>query len=459
MDSVGYCGDRSLSPLSLFLRTRLGPGAAVGMGRETRLGDWLLPLAGWGFIVLLGWLGRYLPRIIGAAGVNSGANLPIQTGKAPPAKSPWPILLPMLYIGLGFALSWLAVIFWGKAGRLFPPLLLIVVIRGCQLFPWRGRLGVAFVALSSFVAQQYLTLLRLLPLIGPRRGGDGFGPPGFGHRERQLPEELLRSIKLDALINASLLFGLVLGFVLLLVGALLQEQRSRQQLAEANQQLRHYSLRIEDQATLQERSRIAREIHDSVGHCLTAQSIQLENVALRLGPAGPAPGPDPDRELAQQHLEAARRLGREALQSVRQAVSRLRIHPLQGRSLDSAIARLVEDFQAHSGIALGVQLDVPQNLSQDVAIVLYRIAQEGLTNLTKHSQASGAQLVLQATPRAAPRTIQLRITDNGVGFEPSQNTTGFGLQSMAERAAAVGGQFRLTSAPGQGCTLELTVPL
>jgi signal transduction histidine kinase len=88
------------------------------------------------------------------------------------------------------------------------------------------------------------------------------------------------------LLSYALLFGLSLAFVLLLMNALLTERQSREKIVSANEQLRQYALRIEDQATLQERNRIARDIHDSLGHSLTALNLQLET-ALKLWSVDP----------------------------------------------------------------------------------------------------------------------------------------------------------------------------
>lgn len=441
---LGIAAIAALSPLSILLRARAVRALPMGGDRLEQLRGslWLVLVC----ITLLGLLGRRLPLPLPIRAVSESFR-PLERlrgpGDRPAFGSPPSPLWPSLYIALGFGISWLAVLSGGQGSRLFPPLLLIVVIRGCLLFPWRGRWVVASVALTSFVTMQYLALQRFRPLGIPLEHLPR--PPGA----RRLPEAVVRSLMINTMVNSAVLFALVLGFVLLLVSALLNEKQSRQQLAQANQQLRRYSLRIEDQAALQERSRIAREIHDSVGHCLTAQSIQLENVALVLSAMTPNP------TQASQHLEAARRLGREALQSVRQAVGRLRVHPLQGQSLTQALEKLILEFQQHSSIALTSHIQLRDALPQDVAIVLYRIVQEGLTNLTKHSHATQAQLQLEQDAQG----IRLSLADDGDGFDLAQNTTGFGLQSMAERAAAVQGQFRLVSSPGQGCRLELAVPV
>lgn len=451
---LGIAVISSLSPLSLRLRGL--PGRELsGQGMAWLLGMSLLSLL---CVVALGLMGVRLP--LGPAGLQETSELGasqvggwvgnvevtgLRRHKAHMLHRRGRMVLPIFYVTLGFVLSWLAIMLSGRGTVLFPPLLLIVVTRGCVIFPRVGRWFVAGTALMSFIAMQYLALQRVrfwgTPLDRlPRLPG-----------ARRLPEELVHNLRLNAMVNVTLLFGLVLGFVLLLVGALIQEERSRQKLAQANQQLRRYSLRIEDQAALQERSRIAREIHDTVGHCLTAQSIQLENAALQLeSRAGQA-----EATQVAEHLNTARRLGREALQNVRQAVARLRVHPLKGQSLEQAVNKLVQEFQQHNSIQLESRLDLQVTPSQDIAIVLYRILQEGLTNLTRHSNATVAQLDIYRDAQG----LHLRLSDDGRGFEPSQNTTGFGLQSMSERAAAVQGRFKLLSAPGEGCRLELDLPL
>ena len=90
-----------------------------------------------------------------------------------------------------------------------------------------------------------------------------------------------------------------------------------------------------------------------------------------------------------------------------------------------------------------------------MSLVLYRIIQEALTNISKHSQASLVRLKLKETEQM----IQLTIDDNGRGFEPTANITGFGLQSMRERTEALNGNFRLTSNPQQGCHIKVEIPL
>lgn len=352
----------------------------------------------------------------------------------PPAR-----LLQVGYIALGFALCWLIALLGGRGMSAFPALLLIVVMRGCLLFPWGGRVLVAAFAYGSFLLLQVMMLLELRPLGVPL----GRSLPRLAQR---LPPDLLRSVVVGVTVNGALLFGMVLVFVLLLVSTVVAEYRNRQELAIANQRLRDYALVVENQATLHERNRIAREIHDSVGHALAAQSIQLENVAVTLE--------NQQMEVAAQHLKKARQLGRDALQSVRQSVAALRTDPLKHQPLPRAIATLIHEFKRNHTIPITAHLPDTLTLPDEQKTALYRITQEALTNIAKHSHAHQIQVHLA---QHATQT-SLSIQDDGQGFDPAANTTGFGLQSMRERTAALGGSFNLTSQPGQGCHIRVTIP-
>ena len=159
--------------------------------------------------------------------------------------------MPQLYAIAGLVISWLAIAFIDRGERVFPALLLVVVIRACLLFSWSGRIFVAILAYCSFLALQIMAVMRInllgMPLGRPL-------PPGL----RRLPPEELRRIWFGFAFNSSLLFALVLVFVLLLVGAVLAEYESRNKLAKAHRRLREYAMQAENRATLQERNRIAR---------------------------------------------------------------------------------------------------------------------------------------------------------------------------------------------------------
>lgn len=337
------------------------------------------------------------------------------------------------YLATNIGLSWLAALLTFRGERILLALLLIVVIRGCLLLGWGGRIAIAFVAYGSYLAMQLMSWLRVSPF------GIPLGRP-IPRMLRRLPPEEARRVLFGLAFNSALLFALVIAFVLLLVSAVLAEHESQTKLKSANQQLRQYALKIENQAILQERNRIAREIHDSVGHYLTAQSIQLENTALFI---------TSDTAKAQHHLQTARQLGKEALSSIRTSVATLRNR--NKRSLSDNLKKLIARLEADTQLKIDAAIE-PLNLPVETNTALYRIATEALTNVIKHSQATKVNLKLHSIPKA----IELVISDNGCGFDPAQNTTGFGIQGMRERAAALNGDLQLVSYPGR-TTITVTL--
>jgi signal transduction histidine kinase len=230
-------------------------------------------------------------------------------------------------------------------------------------------------------------------------------------------------------------------FVTVFTKALLDEALARDALGEAHQQLREYAAQIETLATTVERNRLAREIHDSVGHYFTTINIQLEAARAIL---------DEDPARARSTLEKVQMLTREGLGQIRNSVAALRTLPTENRSLPEALAELVRASQAEGGaITLNVIGTLPP-LSSHLKFMLYRVAQEGLTNARKHAHAEHIEITLDGTN---PHTVKLRIKDNGVG---SVNATGgFGLLGVRERVLALDGQLRIVSTPGEGFLLEV----
>ncbi|UKP00261.1 sensor histidine kinase [Nostoc sp. UHCC 0870] len=331
-------------------------------------------------------------------------------------------LVKIIYTACGISLIFITGLFGGRADRLFPFLYIILVIRSCLIFQLPGRLSVTFVSFTLFLT----TLLYRIPRY-------------------PLPPQAQEKFRFFTL-SLALVFGLSLVFVLILMNTVLSERESREKLAIANEKLRQYALRIENQATLEERNRIAREIHDSLGHSLTALNLQLET-ALKLYQANP--------DKAQSFLARAKELGSKALQDVRQSVSTMRSNPLQDKSLAQAIDILAEDFQRSNNILLNRQINLEYSLSTEVNTAIYRIIQESLTNISKHARATEVNLEIIINRGSLYITIQ----DNGRGFDLEQNTTGFGLQSMRDRALSLGGKFTINSAFGCGCQITVDIPL
>ncbi len=252
----------------------------------------------------------------------------------------------------------------------------------------------------------------------------------------------------------AIVFGLVFLFLHLLVDAVLAERRGQEQLSAANHQLRQYALQVEELATVRERNRIARDIHDSLGHSLTVFNIHI-SAALRLLHADPAE--------AEALLKEVKQLGTQALQDVRESVSLLRTDPLQGRSIAEAIESLITEFQRATGIAPTYRLEIDRPLSAELNFTLYRLIQESLTNICKHAAATEVAIGIQQSATAIRAIVQ----DNGKGFDlvrvasalPNRYPAGFGLQGMHERTLALAGELQVKTAPGRGCHIQAIFPL
>lgn len=189
-----------------------------------------------------------------------------------------------------------------------------------------------------------------------------------------------------------------------------------------------------------ERRRIARELHDEIGQSLTVVLLNLKHAADR--------APDDLRE----ELRGVQESVRASLDEVGQVARRLRPGVLEDLGLQSALNALSSDFSQSSGVPVTRRVDPAlPTLSEDVELVLYRIAQEGLTNAARHAHASRVELSLIARPGG----VELRITDNGRG---GVRHDGAGIRGMRERAMLVGARLTVTSPQGGGTDVRLTVP-
>lgn len=201
---------------------------------------------------------------------------------------------------------------------------------------------------------------------------------------------------------------------------------------------------------VEERYRLAREIHDTLGQGLAAILLRLESADALLEAGG---GPEQVRRTVRQTLD----LARANLEEARRSVLDLRAAPLEGRTLAEALAGLAEEVSKREG--LRVRFEVTgggRPLPVRVEAGLYRIAQEALTNAVQHAGARQGVVRLVTTPDR----VQLLIEDDGRGFDPSEVPKGrHGLVGLNERAKLLGGSLRLDSSPGAGTRVEVTLPL
>lgn len=215
--------------------------------------------------------------------------------------------------------------------------------------------------------------------------------------------------------------------------------------------LQVYAAQVAELAATEERNRLARDIHDSLGHYLTIVNIQLEKaLAYR----------DRNPEEATQAIRDAKQAAAAALQDVRRSVSTLR-NVDEPFSLKTALEDLVKRIDNDRfAIDLTITGDETE-YARSVLMVLYRTAQEGLTNVQKHAQASHITLDVWLGEQEAMLTLR----DDGQGFDTSnldkpvsQQQQSFGLQGIRERLELVYGQMALRSNPQQGTELSISVP-
>ena len=198
-------------------------------------------------------------------------------------------------------------------------------------------------------------------------------------------------------------------------------------------------------SVVDERNRLARDLHDSVKQ-------QAFAVTLNLGTARELLERDP--EAARQRLDAAYDIARQSQQELSTIIRTLRPTELAASSLDQALDRYVAEWRSQTGIVAMADLAADATLPQDVEDALFRVVQEALTNVARHSQATRATVTL----RQDGDGISLQVADNGVGFDTRHGRLGVGLQSMRERVEALGGSFAVASGAG-GARITIRIAL
>lgn len=255
-------------------------------------------------------------------------------------------------------------------------------------------------------------------------------------------------------IDRDFIFALILAFILLMAYQAKRERDNRLRVEKllgelkfSHRQLQDYAEKVAEMATIEERNRLAREIHDSLGHYLTVINVQLEKaMAFR----------DRNPQVSDLAVSDAKRLAGEALQDIRRSVGALR-STREPFSLIESLTGLVDNLRS-SQLAVEFQIEgCEEGFSQQSLMTLYRIAQEGLTNIRKHAQAGCAAVSIKFDGNQA----SLCIADNGQGFDPGDLSMGgpqYGLQGVRERLELVRGSIEMESTPGKGTKLFVIVP-
>jgi NarL family two-component system sensor histidine kinase LiaS len=219
--------------------------------------------------------------------------------------------------------------------------------------------------------------------------------------------------------------------------------RRLNQMAE---QLQNLLQTREELAAVEERSRLARELHDAVKQQLFATAMQIAAAQARL---------ESDPAAAERHLAEAATLAQQAQRELAGLILELRPAALADQALDEALQAYVVDWSRQSGVAVQLDLAARQRLPLGIEQALFRVAQEALSNVARHSGAGRVTVSLQRPEN----NVRLQVRDDGRGFTPQAVNGGYGLETMRQRMAVLGGALQVHSAPGSGTVITAVVPL
>jgi two-component system, NarL family, sensor histidine kinase LiaS len=204
------------------------------------------------------------------------------------------------------------------------------------------------------------------------------------------------------------------------------------------EQLQNLLQARQELATLEERNRLARDLHDSVKQQIFAVAMQIGATKVLL---------KRDLAAAEIRLNEADKLVRQAQQELTTLIRELRPAALEGKGLVAALRELTIQWAQQTGVVANLQVEGTQPLASSVEEALFRVAQEALANVQRHGNATQVQMLLTI----ADDNVTLSVSDNGQGFDSAlPRRTGMGLLSMQERMRALGGDVELESAPGEG---------
>lgn len=234
--------------------------------------------------------------------------------------------------------------------------------------------------------------------------------------------------------------------VCLIASDLSEIKRAEQALRASGEQFRNLAAHLLS-VREEERTRISREVHDELGQALTAMKMDLAWLAGRL--------PQGNSQMLKR-IRSTGQLADSIIQSIRRISTELR-PPVLDLGLAAAVEWQVQEFQARSGVQCKVRLLIREVVTSNVSTGMFRIFQETLTNVARHAKATRVEVVLQ---KERGRLVLL-IHDNGQGFDQADASLSksLGLMGMRERAAILGGQVNISSAPGKGTTVTAWIPL
>ena len=244
----------------------------------------------------------------------------------------------------------------------------------------------------------------------------------------------------------ALLIGIVGVYRLRVHDMALQKQELERLVGERTKQIEQLFEQTKELAILEERNRLARDLHDSAKQKAFAALAQL-GAARSLGNDTAGKGAI--------HLQEAEVLVSEVIQEITFLIQEIHPAALKEKGLSAVLREYAFEWGNRTGIAVDLSLNGDGRLPLEIEQALYRAIQEALANVARHSNARAVRLSLVIQPEE----VNISVVDDGQGFDPSQTPRGMGLRSINERVERFGGRFTLDSAPGDGTRLIITIPI
>jgi NarL family two-component system sensor histidine kinase YdfH len=232
--------------------------------------------------------------------------------------------------------------------------------------------------------------------------------------------------------------------------ARLQTQQLLTELEDAHLQLTEYATQVEELTIINERQRMARELHDTLAQGLAGVILQLEAADSYLANENPIKA----QAITQQAMERARG----ALTDARRAIKDLRENQFTGTNLVDVLHQEVDRFTTATGIPCELDLSIPDDLPDHIGEITLRAISEGLMNIARHANANEVKIIINCDDE---NKLEIKIQDNGCGFNPEESigkSGHYGLLGMRERTRLSRGELEVISSPGSGTTLNLTLP-
>jgi signal transduction histidine kinase len=350
----------------------------------------------------------------------------------------WPLPLPLAVSIWGG--MYLAVFLLSLIDREFAWDFYIVFAISAALFEgWRAVLAVSIMGLTMFAFQGLL--------VWPPNGG-------------MLMAIVGQVLSLFSITGFIILFQRLMAERFMRNELVKQLTQSNSELEEAHRQLAQSVAQEQELAVLRERTRLAREMHDTIGHALVLISVKLE-AAQRLR--------ERDPERCDRELESTKEVARETMTALRASIADLRSPALEHEHINHALSRAAREFAERSGlhVTYTLQADIG-SLPEAIEETLWKVSQEAFTNIEKHAHAKHAQVRIGRQDEK----LLMRIHDDGIGLPPalcqvqndgsqvySSPSGHYGLRGMRERVETLGGRLTLDSDKEQGTTIEIELPL